>query len=180
MSTAQKKIAILSTGGTIEKTYNPLSGVLNNEVSVLDLMLSKLSLRGIKLSRVQLMNKDSLDMKPRDHELIARSVEACREESDGVVITHGTDRLERTGEVCLQYLEDLTGPVVLTGAMRPYELRSTDALQNLTEALFAAQVLPPGVYVVMHSQVLSFPGVYKDLEGLCFKKRAPAPAEEES
>jgi L-asparaginase len=51
---------------------------------------------------------------------------------------------------------------VFTGAMRPYELRSTDALQNLTEALLAVQVLPAGVYVAMHNQVLKFPGVTKD------------------
>jgi len=51
---------------------------------------------------------------------------------------------------------------VLTGAMRPYEMRSTDASQNLTEALLAVQLLPPGVYVAMHDQVLQFPGVVKD------------------
>ncbi len=38
-------------------------------------------------------------------------------------------------------------PIVFTGAMRPYELRSTDALQNLTEALLAVQLVAPGVYV---------------------------------
>ena len=70
-----KKIALISTGGTIEKTYNPLSGVLNNEVSVLDLMLAQLSLRGVQLTRVALMNKDSLHMNQQDHELIAMTVE---------------------------------------------------------------------------------------------------------
>ena len=178
MSNSMKQIAILSTGGTIEKTYNPLSGVLNNEVSVLDVMLGQLSLRGVKLNRVQLMNKDSLDLRPKEHELIARAVEACLEENVGVVITHGTDTLERTGEACLSYLKNLTGPVVLTGAMRPYELRSTDALQNLTEALLAVQILPPGVYVVMHNQVLRFPGVYKDRAGLCFRSREADEREE--
>ena len=54
--------------------------------------------------------------------------------------------------------------------MRPYELRSTDALQNVTEALLAVQLLPPGIYVVLHNQVLSFPGVKKDPKDLCFKK----------
>ena len=53
-------------------------------------------------------------------------------------------------------------PIVLTGAMRPYELRATDALQNLTEALLAVQLVAPGVYVAMHSRVLAFPGVEKD------------------
>ncbi|MBM4290736.1 MAG: asparaginase [Deltaproteobacteria bacterium] len=165
-----KNIAIISTGGTIEKTYNPLSGLLNNEVSVLEIMLSQLTLRGVRLSRLQLMNKDSLDMKPRDHELIARTVESCLEEYDGVVVTHGTDTLERTGHACVEQIpaHQLKGPVVFTGAMRPYELRSTDALQNLTEALMAAQLLPAGVYVCMHNQVLRFPGVKKDRERLCF------------
>ena len=46
--------------------------------------------------------------------------------------------------------------------MRPYELRHTDALQNLTEALIAVQVVEPGVYVAMHNRVLRFPGVVKD------------------
>ena len=53
-------------------------------------------------------------------------------------------------------------PVVFTGAMRPWELRSTDALQNLTEAVFGAGVLPPGVYCVAHGRALRFPGVTKD------------------
>jgi L-asparaginase len=54
--------------------------------------------------------------------------------------------------------------------MRPWELRSTDALQNLTEALVAVQILPPGVYVAMHNQVLKCPGVVKDRDAGTFVK----------
>lgn len=166
----KKKIALISTGGTIEKTYNPLEGVLNNEVSVLDLMLGQLNLSGIKLDRVQLMNKDSLDMTARDHELIAFTVEAMIESHDGVVVVHGTDTLEKSGEACYQRFQPigLKGPIVFTGAMRPYELRSTDALQNLTEALISVQILAPGIYLTMHNRVLAFPGVKKDKKTLCF------------
>ena len=64
-------------------------------------------------------------------------------------------------------------PVVFTGAMRPYELRSTDALQNLTEALLAVQIVAPGVYVAMHNTVLQFPGVVKDPDLGTFVKRTP-------
>ena len=53
-------------------------------------------------------------------------------------------------------------PIVLTGAIRPFEMKRSDALQNLTEALFAAAVLGPGVYVVAHGRALPFPGVRKD------------------
>jgi len=81
---------------------------------------------------------------------------------DGVVIVHGTDRLAVSGERVVELVGTPASPIVLTGAMRPYELRSTDALQNLVEALVAVQLVAPGVYVAMHNQVLQFPGVVKD------------------
>ena len=40
------RIALISTGGTIEKTYDALEGKLANRVSVLDVMLASLELRG--------------------------------------------------------------------------------------------------------------------------------------
>lgn len=157
-----KSIAIISTGGTIEKTYDELSGVLANAVSVLDVMLASLELRGVRVTRVALMNKDSLEMSSDDHATIAATAARLAAEHDGVVIVHGTDRLAVTGERLVADVGTPAAPVVLTGAMRPYELRATDALQNLTEALLAVQLLAPGVYVAMHNQVLRFPGVEKD------------------
>jgi L-asparaginase len=158
----KRRIALISTGGTIEKTYDELSGVLANQVSVLDVMLASLELRGVEIQRVQLMNKDSLDMSAEDHTLIAETAGRMASHSDGVVVVHGTDRLAQSGERVVEIVGTPKTPIVFTGAMRPYELRSTDALQNLTEALLAVQLVAPGVYVAMHSQVLKFPGVVKD------------------
>ncbi|HVK73101.1 MAG TPA: asparaginase domain-containing protein, partial [Kofleriaceae bacterium] len=92
------RIAIISTGGTIEKTYDELSGVLANGLSVLDVMLASLELRGIEVLRVQLMNKDSLEMSHDDHTLIATTAESMARAADGVVVVHGTDRLQYSGE----------------------------------------------------------------------------------
>ncbi|MCO5170945.1 MAG: asparaginase domain-containing protein [Planctomycetes bacterium] len=172
MNQAPRRIALISTGGTIEKTYDALRGKLTNEVSVLDLLLGTLLLEGVTLTRVPLMNKDSLDMSAADHALIAETVELFSGAHDGVVVVHGTDRLARTGETIVEHLGTPRVPVVLTGAMRPYELRNTDATQNLTEALLAVQLLAPGVYVAMHNQVLSFPGVEKDPRRGTFVRRA--------
>jgi L-asparaginase len=168
---APKRIALISTGGTIEKTYDAFRGVLTNEVSVLDLLLATLSLEGVTITRVPLMNKDSLDMTPADHTLIAETVGVFATRHDGVVVVHGTDRLARTGDRIVEVLGTPRVPVVLTGAMRPYELRNTDATQNLTESLLAVQLLVPGVYVVMHDKVLKFPGVEKDPAKGTFVKR---------
>jgi len=158
----KRRIALISTGGTIEKTYDELSGVLANHVSVLDVMLASLELRGIEVQRVQLMKKDSLDMTPEDHTLIAETAGRLARETSGVVVVHGTDRLAVSGHRIVEMIGTPASPIVFTGAMRPYELRSTDALQNLTEALLAVQLVAPGVYVAMHNQVLQFPGVTKD------------------
>jgi L-asparaginase len=157
-----KRIALISTGGTIEKTYDEFAGVLGNHVSVLDVMLASLRLEGAEIIRVPLMNKDSLEMSERDHTLIARTVMAMAEAHDGVLIVHGTDRLTVTGERIYAETSEPLVPIVLTGAIRPYQLRQTDAIQNLTEALLAVQLLAPGIYVAIHNAVLSFPGVIKD------------------
>lgn len=170
---SKQHIVLISTGGTIEKTYDALSGALKNQVSVLDVMLASLEIRGVTIQRVSLMNKDSLEMSEGDHDYIAATALDLAKGADGVVIVHGTDRLAETGERVLA-----TGtpdvPIVLTGAMRPFELRSSDALQNLTEALLAVQLLPAGVYAAMHNQVLAFPGVRKDYQAGTFHKVEPA------
>jgi len=159
---SRKKIAIISTGGTIEKTYDELEGVMANEVSVLEVMLAQLEIEGVEVVRVPLMNKDSLYMTAKDHDLIARTAGNMAEAYDGVIIVHGTDRLAHTGERIVEVVKDPAVPIVLTGAMRPYELKRTDAMQNLTESLLSVQILDPGVYVAMHNRVLRFPGVVKD------------------
>lgn len=158
----RKRIALISTGGTIEKTYDELAGVLDNQTSVLDVVLAGLQLNGVEIVRVPLLNKDSLEMTAQDHDLIARTAQSMAEAHDGVVIVHGTDTLSVTGERIYELCRSPRVPIVLTGAMRPYVMRNSDALQNLTEALLAVQLLPPSVYVAMHNQVLQFPGVVKD------------------
>jgi L-asparaginase/Glu-tRNA(Gln) amidotransferase subunit D len=63
-----RRIAMISTGGTIEKTYDELRACWTT-ASVLDVMLASLRAAGRRdLSRVALMNKDSLDMTPADHD----------------------------------------------------------------------------------------------------------------
>jgi L-asparaginase len=154
-------LTILSTGGTIEKTYEAASGALSNRETVLDHMLAQLRTPDLRIHRIRLMNKDSLEMTAQDHELIARSAHQAAADGGGVLVVHGTDRLSESGEAT-HAMGKPAAPIVFTGAMRPFELRDTDALQNLTEALLAVRLLEPGVYVAMHNRILAFPGVVKD------------------
>ena len=170
-----KRLALISTGGTIEKTYSEMDGILANSSNVLDVMLAQLRL-SVDIVRIPLMNQDSMDMSEADHALIAHTAHVMGQTCDGVVVVHGTDRLQFSGEETFAK-QPADVPIIFTGAMQPWVLRSSDALQNITEAVLAAQFLSPGVYVVMHNQVLSFPGVVKDREQMRFVRAAFPPAE---
>ena len=173
MSAEANRITIISTGGTIEKTYDSNHGHLRNQENVLDLMLERLELPGVEIQCVTLMNKDSLDMTEEDHRVIVKAVMDAAPEADSIIVVHGTDRLVETGNHLLAEFGDQPDvPVILTGAMRPFELRRSDSMQNLTEALLAGQLLGPGIYCVMHNRVLRFPGVKKDRESMTFVQDA--------
>ena len=162
------KLTILTTGGTIDKTYDEFQGSLRNSHTVLDVILDGLRIPDLFVRHVEVMHKDSLDMTEEDRETIAKAVCDAAPTADAIVILHGTDTLADTGELLFQQCSDLEIPIILTGAMRPYEFRDTDATQNVTEALLASRLLEGGVYVAMHNRVLKFPGVIKDRQALTF------------
>jgi len=162
------KLTILTTGGTIDKTYDEFQGSLRNQHTVIDVILDSLRIPDLEITNVEVMHKDSLDMKEEDREIIAQAVCDAAPTTDAIVILHGTDTLSDTGELLVQRCSGLAIPIILTGAMRPYEFRDTDAAQNVIEALLASRLLDPGVYVAMHNRVLQFPEVVKDREALTF------------
>jgi L-asparaginase len=163
-----RKITLITTGGTIEKTYDERTGDLVNRRSIVRRMLSELRLEDSEVDVFELMSKDSLDMTEGDRQRIVEAVRASgasgEGDATGIVVLHGTDTLASTGERLHAEIPAPRVPIVLTGALRPFEMKQSDALQNLTEAIFAAGILPPGVYCVAHGRALRFPGVRKDRE----------------
>jgi L-asparaginase len=160
-----RHITLITTGGTIEKTYDESTGTLDNRRSIVHRMLRRLRLEDTQISCQELMSKDSLLMTDEDRAAIVTAVRnsgLVTPRPTGVVILHGTDTLTVTGERLHAELQACPFPVVLTGAMRPFEMVRSDALQNLTEAILAAGVMPAGVYCSAHGRVLAFPGVVKD------------------
>ncbi|MBL8990411.1 MAG: asparaginase [Phycisphaerae bacterium] len=175
-----RHLTLLTTGGTIEKVYDERTGALENRGTMIREMLDQLRLEETRVHTVELMSKDSLVMTDDDRAAVVAAVRRALAGSegpcDGVVILHGTDTLCQTGERLARDLAADGGPraaVVLTGAMRPYEMKRSDALQNLTEALFAAGgAVGPGVYVAAHGRALRFPGVVKDRDRGTFVRAA--------
>ena len=160
-----QKIYVFATGGTIEKVYSEQTGNVQNLDSKIDRYFRMLRLPDAEIAVTHVMNKDSLEMTDVDRERVLGAVrEKLNADPAPIVITHGTDTMVDTGLLLQQGLANLQYPIVLTGAMTPLGFEGSDGLQNLTESLFAARVLAPGVYVVMHSQVFPVDQVRKDRE----------------
>ncbi len=175
-----RHITLFTTGGTIEKTYDEATGVLENRRSIVGRMLRRVRLEDTQVCITELMSKDSLYMDDGDRERIADAVASALAEKSlpsGIVILHGTDTLHLTGEALHARFAPPPIPIILTGAMRPFEMKRSDALQNLTESLFAAGTLGPGVYCVAHGRALRFPGVCKDRERGTFVRGPRPPAQ---
>jgi len=165
-------IRIITTGGTIAKIYNEVDGSLRPESPIAESILIGLRLPDLTIHYQHLLEKDSLDLTDEDRGMILLAVRGAIADMDAVILIHGTDTMEVTGEMLCREIAEPTIPVVMTGAMRPYEFRNSDALQNVTEALLACRIVDPGIYVAMHNRVLRFPGVVKDRTALSFTRKA--------
>ncbi len=152
------KIKIYTTGGTIDKVYfdqksdyqvgDPQAiGVLERANVVLDYEVESI------------IKKDSLDFSDEDRELIRKKVASTPLER--VVITHGTDTMIDTAKA----LKNISGKtIVMTGSMYPAQFRDSDAVFNIGGAVTAAQILGPGVYIVMNGRVFKPHQIRKNVE----------------
>ncbi len=168
------RITLISTGGTLEKSYSEQAGGVQNKESKVEQYLRQLRLPDLNVETIRLTNKDSLEMTDGDRQFILAAVRHHEPGAKGIVITHGTDTLVETGKVLAAGLPNLIVPVILTGAMTPLGFEGSDGLQNLTESLLAARLLPAGVYLVIHSQVFPIDNVYKDREVARFRRLSAA------
>lgn len=165
-----KEVIIITTGGTIEKTYDEFEGTLENRgTSMKNRILSKLRLPYTNIHVHPLLSKDSLYMDDNDRALICKTIEEEAKKEAPIVVIHGTDTMAQTAEYCFNRIKNLSVPVVFTGAMIPMGFEDTDATQNVTEALLAAKLLPAGFYISFHNQIFEVPHVQKNKEKRTFE-----------
>jgi L-asparaginase len=149
-------IKVFTTGGTIAKRYDEITGRLIFDEAHLEKILGQGRCEAV-LSIEPLMLKDSLDMTREDREAIFKQVEESKEKY--IMITHGTDTMVETAQK-LSTIQNKS--IVLVGAMIPYAFKNSDALFNVGCALGALSSLDVGVYIVMNGKVFAWDGVKKD------------------
>ncbi|MFW0765121.1 L-asparaginase 2 [Trabulsiella odontotermitis] len=156
---ALPQITVLATGGTIagggDSATN--SAYTAGKVGIENLVNAVPQLKDIAVIKgEQVVNIGSQDMNDEVWLTLAKKINASCKNTDGFVITHGTDTMEETA-----YFLDLTvkcdKPVVLTGAMRPSTAMSADGPFNLYNAVVTAAdpaSAGRGVLVAMNDTVL--------------------------
>ncbi|HTP03721.1 MAG TPA: type II asparaginase [Nitrospirota bacterium] len=156
---AKPKIMILATGGTIAGAQASTSeaGYKSGSFSVDDLIKAVPQLKDLAdITGEQVANIGSQTM---NHEvwlkLAKRVNEVLKGDSDGVVITHGTDTMEETAYF-LSLVVKSDKPIVLVGSMRPATAIGADGPANLYDAVALAanpEAKGRGPLVVLNDEI---------------------------
>jgi len=142
-------VLILNCGGTFNKRYNPLNGELEVPYDnyALDRILSNID---AKYDLAGLIYKDSLEMDINDRKMIASIIMESKD--DTFIIIHGTDTMHITAEFLSEIFDDRQ--IILTGAMKPFEIDNIEASVNLGMAIgFSKSIQNYGVYICMNGFV---------------------------
>jgi L-asparaginase len=167
----KRKVFLFSTGGTIEKTYDEHDGTLfNRETVIRESVLKRIRLPYTQVDFKAIMCKDSLHMDDQDRDIIKEAIVNFSKYKTPIIILHGTDTMEVTAKYCFDHIQNLDVPIIFTGAMKPMGFVDSDALQNVIESIYAANLLPPGFYVSFHNHLFKVPNVRKNRKTGTFEK----------
>ena len=180
-----KKIRIIATGGTIAGKADSAADTSDYKAGSLGIEEIIRSVPGIcscaELSAEQFCNIDSRDMTENLLLQLAKRVLILvgQEDTDGIVITHGTDTMEETA-FFLHLTVPAGKPVVLTGSMRPATALSADGPMNLLNAVRTAaspDAAGRGVLITMNDSIEGAVDVTKkntaSLYAFCSPNRGP-------
>lgn len=163
-------LRIIATGGTFDKHYDELTGLLGFGAGHLQEAIRRARMVPPPVLQ-ELPFLDSLDMQDADRQRVRAACQAAPEQL--LVVVHGTDTMTETAAVLAA--AGMAKTVVLTGAMIPYELVDSDALFNLGFACGMARTLPSGVYVAMNATVFAWDAVQKNRLAGRFEARCVTP-----
>ena len=146
------RITLLATGGTIASRQTPegLMPALRAGELITNIPLRS----GVELICRDVFSMDSSNIQPEEWSQLARAADEAMGESDGVVITHGTDTMGYTAAALSYMLLGQEKPVILTGSQLPLGAPLSDAEENLSCAIEAACQGVPGTYVCFNRKLI--------------------------
>ena len=146
------RITLLATGGTIACRQTPEG--LTPALRAGELLEGVPHRAGLEIVCRDVFSMDSSNIQPEEWSQLARAADEAMRDSDGVVITHGTDTMGYTAAALSYMLLGQTKPVVLTGSQLPLGAPLSDAEGNLSCAMEVACQGVAGTYVCFHRKLI--------------------------
>ncbi len=130
-------VLMIYTGGTLGMVYDPkIKSLVPFDFDQILVNVPELQRLEFELSILTLPKPiDSSNIKPETWLELAQIIKQNFEEYSAFVILHGTDTMAYTASALSFLLENLSKPVILTGAQLPIGIARTDARENLITAL---------------------------------------------
>lgn len=130
-------ILIIYTGGTIGMIKDQKDGTLKPfDFSEVGDRIPELQRFGFRIDTIQFENPiDSSDIHPEIWVKIAEIIEANYEKYLGFVVLHGTDTMAYSASALSFMMENLTKPIIFTGAQLPLGTLRTDGKENLITSI---------------------------------------------
>ena len=154
-------IVIINTGGTFNKEYNEIKGILEvrQDNNFIETIFEKSKI--IKRDIFGLLYKDSLEITDLDREELVSFIK--KTEAKKILIVHGTDTIDLTAEYIFERIKDKT--IVLTGAMKPYSIEPVEATANFMLAYgYLQRENESVVSISMHGNVKEYTQIKKNKE----------------
>ncbi len=155
---------IITTGGTLEKTYDPIAQttVINDSTSPIPAYLKNYIQPNFPMNYHPVCDVDSRDM---TDEIRLKIAGAIMDSGQHIIITHGTDTMPDTADFLLNNLDKNHGKtIILTGALHPIAFHPSDAPFNLGYAIAQCQALELGIYLCMNAQTFKAGTVKKNTD----------------
>lgn len=158
------EIHFILTGGTIEKSYDPLTEKPEFRTqSVVPSYLSDMVKIYPEVSYDTICQIDSLQMTDDTRAQILQSVKATPAKK--IIIVHGTSTMQDTAQYLEQYFPNHGKTIILTGAMIPMkEFAMSDGGFNLGFAMAQVHHAGAGIYVCMNARCFPAGKVNKNLD----------------
>ena len=146
----ESSVLLLFTGGTISMSEDPATGALRPiDFDRLQNYMPELKHSGIRIKSIPFLPLiDSSDVQPLVWKRIVRAIQENYEEFDGFVVLHGTDTMAYSASALSFMLENLSKPVIFTGAQLPIGMMRSDAKENLLTAIEIASAKENGRPIV--------------------------------
>ncbi len=137
----ENSVLIIYTGGTLGMVHDKNGALIPFDFTNILEHLPSLRQLELNVTVVSFLPPvDSSNMKPSDWITIAGLISDHYDEFDGFVVLHGTDTMAYTASALSFMLENLTKPVVFTGAQLPISAVRSDARENLITSLQIASM----------------------------------------